>query len=310
LFAIFFKIGLFSFGGGYAMITLIENEVVNKRKWLTHSEIADMFAIAESTPGAIAINLATFVGAKQCGVLGGILATFGVVLPSFAIIVALSYVLNLVENNRWVGYLFAGIRIGVLVLILRAVISFFKDMRKNVFSAFLMLAAFLIAFLTNVSVIYIILGSIILSSLVVGFSAYRNKIYFFSSGTDQYINERVGKPLLKDEYFNERFFVENKALHTILPIQNKNVDGTSTLNKGEVQILNSETSTTNKGEVLILNSETSTANKGEVLILNCKPQPTGEGETTTLNSETTTAEKNEIHTKKSETSTANKEDKI
>ncbi|MEG1529357.1 MAG: chromate transporter, partial [Clostridia bacterium] len=268
------------------MITLIENEVVNKRKWLTHSEIADMFAIAESTPGAIAINLATFVGAKQCGVFGGILATFGVVLPSFAIIVALSYVLNLVENNRWVSYLFAGIRIGVLVLILRAVISFFKDMRKNVFSAFLMLSAFLIAFLTNVSVIYIILGSIILSSLVVGFSAYRNKIYFFSTGTDQYINERVGKPLLKDEYFNERFFVENKALHTILPIQNKNVDGTSTAN-----------------------CETSTANKGEVLILNCKPQPTGEGETTTLNSETTTAEKNEIHTKKSETSTAYKEDK-
>ncbi len=203
VFAIFFKIGLFSFGGGYAMLTLIESEVVEKRHWLTHSELGDIFAIAESTPGPIAINTATFIGTKRLGVFGGVIATLGVVIPAFAIIVALSYILDIVSDNKWVQYIFKGISVGVLVLIAKAVISFFKDMRKNVFSFILMIAAFLLVFLTKISVIYIILGTIVICTAVVIAKSVRNSRFYHMSGTAEYYCERVGKPLDKDEYFNE-----------------------------------------------------------------------------------------------------------
>ena len=165
LFAIFFKIGLFSFGGGYAMFTMIEREVVEKHKFLTHDELMDVFAIAESTPGAVAINVATFVGTKVAGIFGGIFATFGLMLPSMIIIMALSYIIDLVRDNKWVGYLFKGIRVGVLVLIAKAVLSFFRNMRKDWFDFVFLIPSFLIAFLTDVSVIYIILGTIVICIL-------------------------------------------------------------------------------------------------------------------------------------------------
>ena len=165
LFAIFFKIGLFSFGGGYAMFTMIEREVVEKHKYLTHDELMDVFAIAESTPGAVAVNTATFVGTKVAGIFGGIFTTFGLMLPSIVIIMALSYIIDLVRDNKWVEYLFKGIRAGVLVLIAKAVLSFFRSMRKDWFDFVLLIASFLIAFLTEVSVIYIILGTIVICIL-------------------------------------------------------------------------------------------------------------------------------------------------
>ena len=165
LFATFFKIGLFSFGGGYAMFTMIEREVVEKHKYLTHDELMDVFAIAESTPGAVAINVATFVGTRVAGIFGGIFTTFGLMLPSIVIIMALSYIIDLVRDNKWVEYLFKGIRAGVLVLIAKAVLSFFRSMRKDWFDFVLLIASFLIAFLTEVSVIYIIIGTIVICIL-------------------------------------------------------------------------------------------------------------------------------------------------
>ena len=165
LFAVFFKIGLFSFGGGYAMFTMIEREVVEKHKYLTHDELMDVFAIAESTPGAVAVNVATFVGTRVAGIFGGVFTTFGLMLPSIIIIMSLSYVIDLVRDNKWVEYLFKGIRAGVLVLIAKAVLSFFRSMRKDWFDFVLLIAAFLIAFLTEVSVIYIIIGTIIICIL-------------------------------------------------------------------------------------------------------------------------------------------------
>lgn len=165
LFAVFFKIGLFSFGGGYAMFTMIEREVVEKHKYLTHDELMDVFAIAESTPGAVAINVATFVGTRVAGIFGGIFTTFGLMLPSIVIIMALSYIIDLVRDNKWVEYLFKGIRAGVLVLIAKAVLSFFRSMRKDWFDFVLLIASFLIAFLTEVSVIYIIIGTIVICIL-------------------------------------------------------------------------------------------------------------------------------------------------
>lgn len=204
LFAIFFKIGLFSFGGGYAMLALIEGEVVDKKRWLTHSELNEVFAIAESTPGPIAINTATFIGAKRLGVFGGIIATLGVVVPSFAIIVALSYVIDLVKDNKWVGFLFRGIRVGVLVLIAKAVLSFFKNMRKTVFSFALCIAAFVLVFLVKVDVIYVILGTIVICSVVVAWQSYFKNHRLHMLGTPEYYNERVGKPLEKEEYVSDK----------------------------------------------------------------------------------------------------------
>lgn len=204
LFLVFFKIGLFSFGGGYAMLTLIEAEVVDKHKWISKSELGDIFAIAESTPGPIAVNTATFIGTKRLGVFGGVFATLGVVLPSFIIIVALSYILNLVKDNKWVGFLFKGIRVGVLVLIAKAVFSFFKDMKKTLFSFAIMAISFILVFVLKADVIYVILGTILVCSIAVAVKTYTTNRRCHTVGTPEYYNERVGKPVEREEYVSEK----------------------------------------------------------------------------------------------------------
>ena len=204
LFFAFFKIGLFLFGGGYAMLSLLEAEIVDKKNWISKDELGDIFAIAESTPGPISINTATYIGTKRLGILGGIVATLGVVLPSFAIIAALSVALSYVRDNKWVGFLFKGIRIGVLVLILKSVLSFFKNMRKTIFSFALMAISFALVFLLKVDVIYIMLGTIFVSSVAVAFSTCYTKKKYFVVGTPEYYCERVGKPLENGEYFSKK----------------------------------------------------------------------------------------------------------
>ena len=110
LFITFIKIGAFTFGGGYAMVPLIQRETVEKKKWINDDDILEIVAIAESTPGPIAVNSATFVGYKTAGVLGAAAATIGVVLPSFTIIYFISFVIDKFENNTAVKYAFSGIR--------------------------------------------------------------------------------------------------------------------------------------------------------------------------------------------------------
>lgn len=183
MFAVFFKIGLFSFGGGYAMLTMIEHEVVDKRHWLTHNELMDIFAIAESTPGAISINIATFIGTKREGVAGGILTTFGVVLPAFLVILGLSYILDIVRDNKWVTYLFTGVRVGVIVLIIHAAIKFLSNMKKKPLTVLLMLAMFCMAVFTDVSVIYLMLGAIGISVAAVAVNHILKKRALLSTMT-------------------------------------------------------------------------------------------------------------------------------
>lgn len=122
LFLTFAKIGLFTFGGGYAMIPLIENICVEKKKWISHEEMMNVTVIAESTPGPIAINCATFVGYKQKGFLGAIAATLGVVLPSFVVISLIAAFLDNFLEIAWIASAFRGIRIAVGILILDAAI--------------------------------------------------------------------------------------------------------------------------------------------------------------------------------------------
>ena len=131
LFLTMLKIGLFTFGGGYAMIALLENEFVEKKKWLTKDEFLDMVAIAESTPGPIAINSATFIGHKAAGVLGSALATLGVVLPSFIIIYVISLFLDAFLGFTLVANAFRGIQACVVYLIGSTGIKLFKQMEKK-----------------------------------------------------------------------------------------------------------------------------------------------------------------------------------
>lgn len=134
LFWTFLKIGLFTFGGGYAMIAQIKEIVVEKKSWLSEDELMEVITIAESTPGPIAINLATYVGYKKRGFLGGLIATIGVVIPSFLIIFCISLFLDAFMQNKYVEYAFKGIKCAVAVLIISAGIDMLIKLKNNVLS--------------------------------------------------------------------------------------------------------------------------------------------------------------------------------
>ena len=158
LFLTFFKIGAFTFGGGYAMLPLIQREIVEKRKWITNDDILEVVAIAESTPGPIAVNSATFVGYRTGGFSGALLATLGVVLPSFAVILAISFVLREFESLKAVQYAFSGIRACVLALVLKALWSMYKQSPKNAVSYALMAIAFVLVAFLGADVLPVIIG--------------------------------------------------------------------------------------------------------------------------------------------------------
>ena len=139
LFLTMLKIGLFTFGGVYAMIALLENEFVAKRKWIEKDEFLDVAAIAESTPGPIAINAATYIGFKNAGIVGSIIATLGICIPSFVIIYAISLFFDTFLSLTLVAYAFKGFQICVVYLILSAGLKMLKQMKKTVFNIIIIL---------------------------------------------------------------------------------------------------------------------------------------------------------------------------
>ena len=150
LFLTFAKIGLFTFGGGYAMISLIENSCVEKKGWITHDEMMNVTVIAESTPGPIAINCATFVGYKQKALIGAIAATIGMVLPSFCIIFLISMFLDNFLEIAWIAHAFMGIKIAVGILILDVAIKMIRKMQKKPIQLTIMACAFLAMLLIDI----------------------------------------------------------------------------------------------------------------------------------------------------------------
>lgn len=142
LFLTFAKIGMFTFGGGYAMISLIENNCVERKKWISHDEMMNITVIAESTPGPIAINAATFVGYKQAGLSGAVAATIGIVLPSFLIILLISLFFDNFLEITVVANAFKGIKIAVGLLITDAGITMIGKVQKKAFPRIIMLCAF------------------------------------------------------------------------------------------------------------------------------------------------------------------------
>ena len=167
LFLTFAKIGVFTFGGGYAMIPLIQRETVETRGWISEEDILDVIAIAEATPGPIAINSATFIGRKVAGFRGALCATLGVIMPSFIIIALVSTVLKMFEQEQAVKYAFMGIRAGVLALILKALVNLFRKCPKGWFQYTVMIAAFAAAAFLKVSAILVIAACALLGILLV-----------------------------------------------------------------------------------------------------------------------------------------------
>lgn len=159
LFATFFKIGAFTFGGGYAMIPLIQREAAEKKKWISDDDILEIVAIAESTPGPIAINSATFIGYKTAGVWGSTMATLGVVLPSFIVISVIAYVLTAFQDMQGVTYAFNGIRAGVLALLVKAVCGMYKKCPKGAVSYVIMALAFVAVAFFEADVLAVIVAS-------------------------------------------------------------------------------------------------------------------------------------------------------
>ena len=159
LFSAFFKIGICTFGGGYAMIPLIEAEAVEKRKWISAEEMLDIIAVAEATPGPLAINTATFVGRKTAGLPGAAAATLGTVLPSYLIIILVSLFYRQFRENRWVDCAFRGIRAAVVALMVNAVVKLARHVPKIAFAFALFGLALAAALCTDISVVAVLLAA-------------------------------------------------------------------------------------------------------------------------------------------------------
>lgn len=167
LFLTMFKIGLFTFGGGYAMIAIFERELVERKKWISHEEFMDVIAIAESTPGPLAINSATYIGYKIRGFFGSFFATLGVVLPSFIIIFIISLFFDKFLSLTYVEYAFRGIQACVAFLILSAGIKMFRHLKKTVFNILLTTLTVVIMTIFSLfavnfsSIFYILIGGVV-----------------------------------------------------------------------------------------------------------------------------------------------------
>lgn len=162
LFWTFAKVGVMTFGGGYAMLPILQREVVEARGWTTEEQLMDYYAIGQCTPGVIAVNTATFVGQKLKGVVGGIVATLGVVFPSLVIISLLAGVISAFSHLQWVQHAFGGIRICVCILICNAVVKLYKKAVVDKITLVVFLLVALGAYFLSVSpVLFVVLSAVI-----------------------------------------------------------------------------------------------------------------------------------------------------
>ena len=174
LYLTFARIGVCTFGGGYAMLPILQREVVENKGWATDEELTDYFAIGQCTPGVIAVNTATFIGQKRRGILGGIVATLGVVFPSLVIIAALAGVITTFSHLAWVQHAFAGIRVCVCVLIFNAVLKLWKGAVKDVWGLVIFLVILALSVFTKLSPIIYVLAAAVAGLLIKNLGAKRS----------------------------------------------------------------------------------------------------------------------------------------
>ena len=172
LYLAFVKIGAFTFGGGLAMMPIMQRELIERRGWLSEEELIDYFAIGQSTPGIIAVNVATFVGYKRLGWFGGIIATIGVVTPSWVIIMLLAGAISSVDKYPLAQKALRGINVAVAALLTSVIVKFSKKTIKSVWNAFFMLLAFALIYFFKVQSVWIIIASLVIGSLL---TLYRQK---------------------------------------------------------------------------------------------------------------------------------------
>lgn len=161
MFITFAKVGVMTFGGGYAMLPILEREVVSTKKWATSEELLNYFAVGQCTPGIIAVNTATFIGYKNKGVPGAIAATAGVIFPSLIIIMLIAAFLQNFAEIEFVQHAFAGVRAVVAALIIQAVVKFFKSGVKDITGFVIFILAFVLAGIVGISSVYVVIGALI-----------------------------------------------------------------------------------------------------------------------------------------------------
>ncbi len=170
IFLCMLKIGAFTFGGGYAMIPLLENEFITKRKWIEREEFLDMVAIAESTPGPIAINASTYIGYKICGIPGAVVGTVGISIPSIVIIYLISLFFDRFLSITYVGYAFRGIQVAVIYLMLTAGIKMMRGLKRTWFNLIVSVSVFII--MLSVSIFAVNFSSIVCMLLCGGIGVF------------------------------------------------------------------------------------------------------------------------------------------
>ena len=182
LFLAFAKVGLFTFGGGYAMLPIIEDICVEKKHWITHDEMMNITVIAESTPGPVAINCSTYVGYRQKGLSGAFFATAGMILPSFVIIFVISVFLDHFLEITWIAHAFWGIRIAVGILILDAALGMLRKMKKEPLCAAIALCSFAAMMLIDVFAVRISTIVLMLCAGLIGLAVFLIKRYAAKGG--------------------------------------------------------------------------------------------------------------------------------
>lgn len=172
LFLTFAKIGLFTFGGGYAMIPLIEDNCVTRKQWISHDEMMNITVISESTPGPIAINCATYIGYKQKGIGGAVAATIGMALPSFCIIFLISLFLDRFLEIRWIANAFRGIKLAVGILILDAAIRMIRKMPKKPLAVTITACSFAAMLIVSIFSVRVTSITLMLTAGLIGLTVY------------------------------------------------------------------------------------------------------------------------------------------
>ncbi|MBS7266251.1 MAG: chromate transporter [Spirochaetia bacterium] len=184
LYFAFVKIGAFTFGGGLAMMPIMQRELIEKRGWVSEEELIDYFAIGQSTPGIIAVNVATFVGYKKLGWLGGIIGTLGVVTPSWVIIMLLAGAISSVDKYPLAQRALRGINVAVAALLTSVIVKFTKKTIKNFWNALFMLLAFALIYFFKVQSVWIILSSLIIGCLLTLYKQKKQKTSVSEKGDE------------------------------------------------------------------------------------------------------------------------------
>lgn len=214
LFVTFFKLGLFTIGGGVAMIPILSNIMVNDKKWFTEDEMIDIIAICQGLPGVIAINMATYVGFKKRGLIGSFVATFGVILPSFVIIAIIARGMNFIDGNPYVQGALGGLRAAALGLIIIAVYQVAKGVIKDAFSAIGTIGSFVLIVLLKVNVVYII---VLFLALGIGY-AFLTKSSIDTRGCEKSVSDA-------NERDHQAFVKQRDEQADVIEVYEKNKEG-------------------------------------------------------------------------------------